>query len=93
MLTVDMPLLIDWSRVCLSVPTFISFLQDVESPYEVHDYVKMYLGESRESSEFARQFLERRSRYKEKQRKQQEMVRIDLLKGHSSTSHGFYLWC
>lgn len=27
------------------VPTFVSFLQDLESPFEVKDYIKMYLGE------------------------------------------------
>ena len=48
----------------LAVPTFIVFLQDVESPYEVHDYVRSYLGESKDASEFATQFLERRSKYK-----------------------------
>ncbi|XP_022096919.1 GRB10-interacting GYF protein 2-like isoform X2 [Acanthaster planci] len=64
------------SAESVDIPTFISFLQDVESPYEVRDYVKMYLGETRESSDFARQFLEHRSRYKEKQRKQQEMGNI-----------------
>lgn len=26
------------------VPTFVSFLQDIESPFEVKDYIKMYLG-------------------------------------------------
>ena len=29
----------------LAVPTFVSFLQDLESPFEVKDYIKMYLGE------------------------------------------------
>ena len=47
----------------------------MDSPYEVHDYVKMYLGESRDTAEFARQFLERRNRQREQQRKQREMVR------------------
>ncbi|XP_041377891.1 GRB10-interacting GYF protein 2-like isoform X2 [Gigantopelta aegis] len=58
----------------VDVPTFIAFLQDVESPYEVHDYVKSYLGESKQTSDFARQFLEKRSHYKNKARleKQQE---------------------
>ena len=47
-----------------AVPTFIGFLKDVESPFEVKDYVSSYLGENKEASEFARQFLERRSRWK-----------------------------
>ncbi|TDG39640.1 hypothetical protein AWZ03_013937 [Drosophila navojoa] len=54
----------------VDVPTFVSFLQDLEAPYEVKDYVRIYLGEGKESSEFAKQFLERRSKYKSLQRAQ-----------------------
>ena len=36
----------------------------------------MYLGDTRESSEFARQFLERRNRQREQQRQQKEVVGI-----------------
>lgn len=54
----------------VDVPTFVTFLQDLEAPYEVKDYVRMYLGEGKESSEFSRQFLERRSKYKSLQRAQ-----------------------
>ncbi|XP_022832773.1 GIGYF family protein CG11148-like isoform X2 [Spodoptera litura] len=50
-----------WSSK-IDVPTFVGFLKDIESPYEVKDYVKCYLGESKESNDFARQFLERRSK-------------------------------
>jgi PERQ amino acid-rich with GYF domain-containing protein len=58
------------------VETFVSFLQAVESPYEVHDYVKNYLGEDKTAKEFARQFLEKRSHLKNKARneKRQEEV-------------------
>ncbi|KAK6175421.1 hypothetical protein SNE40_013888 [Patella caerulea] len=59
----------------VDVPTFIAFLQDVESPYEVHDYVRSYLGESKVVTEFSKQYLEKRSQYKNKKRqekKQQE---------------------
>lgn len=48
------------------IPTFSELLKEVESPYEVYDYVKMYLGDSRETREFAREFIERRKKYKEK---------------------------
>ena len=41
------------------VATFISFLLEVESTFEVHDYVKSYLGETRDAYNFAKQFLER----------------------------------
>ncbi|XP_026331904.1 GRB10-interacting GYF protein 2-like isoform X3 [Hyposmocoma kahamanoa] len=53
--------LTSWSSK-IDVPTFVGFLKDIESPYEVKDYVKCYLGESKDSSDFARQFLERRSK-------------------------------
>jgi len=48
----------------VDVPTFIGFLKEVESPYEVSDYVRSYLGDGREAREFSREFLERRSRWK-----------------------------
>uniref|UniRef100_A0A1B0GEJ7 GYF domain-containing protein n=1 Tax=Glossina morsitans morsitans TaxID=37546 RepID=A0A1B0GEJ7_GLOMM len=54
----------------VDVPTFASFLRDLESPYEVKDYIRMYLGENKEYTDFAKQFLERRSRYKSLQRAQ-----------------------
>ncbi|XP_048004832.1 GRB10-interacting GYF protein 2 [Leguminivora glycinivorella] len=53
--------LASWSAK-IDVPTFVGFLKDIESPYEVKDYVKCYLGETKESSDFARQFLEKRSK-------------------------------
>ncbi|XP_075991192.1 GIGYF family protein Gyf isoform X2 [Anticarsia gemmatalis] len=53
--------LTSWSSK-IDVPTFVGFLKDIESPYEVKDYVKCYLGESKDSNDFARQFLERRSK-------------------------------
>jgi len=46
------------------VATFISFLLEVESTFEVHDYVKSYLGETRDAHNFAKQFLERRQKLK-----------------------------
>ncbi|KAH8395729.1 hypothetical protein KR222_001389 [Zaprionus bogoriensis] len=54
----------------VDVPTFVTFLQDLEAPYEVKDYVRIYLGEGKDSSDFAKQFLERRSKYKNLQRAQ-----------------------
>ncbi|ACY70497.1 GIGYF family protein Gyf [Drosophila virilis] len=54
----------------VDVPTFVAFLQDLEAPYEVKDYVRIYLGEGKESTDFAKQFLERRSKYKSLQRAQ-----------------------
>ncbi|XP_021943257.1 uncharacterized protein LOC110841866 isoform X1 [Folsomia candida] len=47
----------------VDIPTFVSFLKEVESPYEVGDYVRSYLGDGKEAKEFSREFLERRSRW------------------------------
>ena len=44
--------------------TFVSFLLEVDSIYEVHDYIKSYLGETSEAHDFAKQFLERRQKLK-----------------------------
>lgn len=48
----------------LDIPTFLTFLMDIESPYEVHDYVKSYIGEGKAPKKFAIEYLERRSRWK-----------------------------
>lgn len=56
----------------VDIPTFISFLKEVDSPYEVHDYVRSYLGENKAAIEFAKQFLERRSQNRNKSRQQQQ---------------------
>lgn len=47
---------------------------DVESPYEVHDYVRSYLGEGKDAIEFGKQFLERRSKYKNHLKQEQPEV-------------------
>ncbi|KAJ7325036.1 hypothetical protein JRQ81_018056 [Phrynocephalus forsythii] len=56
----------------LDVPTFVSFLKEVESPYEVHDYIRAYLGDTPEAKEFAKQFLDRRAKQKANQQRQQQ---------------------
>ncbi|CAL1545912.1 unnamed protein product [Lymnaea stagnalis] len=58
----------------IDVPTFVSFIVDVESPDDVRDYVKTYLGETKESKDFAKQFVEKRNRFRNQARleKQQE---------------------
>ena len=59
----------------ITVPTFVGFLKDLESPYDVNDYIKSYLGEGKESREFAKLFLEKRSYYRNlTKHKQQEQV-------------------
>ncbi|XP_029472554.1 GRB10-interacting GYF protein 2 isoform X3 [Rhinatrema bivittatum] len=57
----------------LDVPTFVCFLKEVESPYEVHDYIRAYLGDTPEAKEFAKQFLERRAKQKTTQQRQQQL--------------------
>ncbi|XP_072428945.1 GRB10-interacting GYF protein 2 isoform X2 [Chiloscyllium punctatum] len=54
----------------LDVPTFVSFLKEVDSPYEVHDYVRAYLGDTPETKDFAKQFLDRRAKQKANQQRQ-----------------------
>ncbi|MEQ2259913.1 hypothetical protein XENORESO_019064 [Xenotaenia resolanae] len=54
----------------LRFPTFASFLKEVDSPYEVHDYIRAYLGDTPESQDFAKQFLERRAKQNANQLKQ-----------------------
>ena len=58
------------------VPTFVVFLKDVESPYDVSDYVKSYLGDNKETKEFVKQFLEKRSYYRNQAKKDSSEVRI-----------------
>ncbi|KAM4042857.1 GRB10-interacting GYF protein 2 isoform 2-T3 [Anomaloglossus baeobatrachus] len=58
----------------LDVPTFVSFLREVESPYEVHDYVRAYLGDTLEAKDFSKQFLERRNKQKPAQQKPQPVT-------------------
>ncbi|XP_056599263.1 GRB10-interacting GYF protein 2 isoform X4 [Triplophysa dalaica] len=55
----------------LDVPTFASFLKEVDSPYEVHDYVRAYLGDTPQAKDFAKQFLERRAKQNTNQQKPQ----------------------
>ncbi|NP_001088645.1 GRB10-interacting GYF protein 2 [Xenopus laevis] len=58
----------------LDVPTFVSFLREVESPYEVHDYVCAYLGDTPEAKDFSKQFIERRTKQKTSQHRPQQDV-------------------
>ncbi|XP_019850193.1 PREDICTED: PERQ amino acid-rich with GYF domain-containing protein 2 [Amphimedon queenslandica] len=54
--------------------TFVSLLLEVESTYEVHDYIKSFLGETDEVHSFAKEFLERRQKirnYKQTKTQQQ----------------------
>jgi PERQ amino acid-rich with GYF domain-containing protein len=63
----------DWCYKTLSnisadvdIPTFVTFLRDIESAYDVRDYCKEYLGESPATQQFASNFLEKRRSFKPK---------------------------
>ncbi|XP_060111533.1 GRB10-interacting GYF protein 1 [Heteronotia binoei] len=56
----------------LDVPTVVAFLKEVESPYDVHDCIRSYLGDTVEAKEFAKQFLERRAKQRANQQRQQQ---------------------
>nr|XP_023010349.2 GRB10-interacting GYF protein 2 isoform X4 [Maylandia zebra] len=64
----------------LDVPTFASFLKEVDSPYEVHDYIRAYLGDTPEAKDFAKQFLERRAKQNANQQKQAPQKQQQALK-------------
>ncbi|XP_043260032.1 GRB10-interacting GYF protein 2-like isoform X1 [Colletes gigas] len=57
-------------QVTVDIPTFVGFLRDIESAYEVKEYVRDYLGDDKRNSEFAKQFLEKRSKWRSAQRPQ-----------------------
>ena len=61
------------------VATFVSFLLEVESTFEVHDYVKSYLGETRDAHNFAKQFLERRQKLKPPSQQQVIVILIQYM--------------
>ncbi len=44
----------------------------MESPFEVQEYVRLYLGEGKDAKEFAKQFLDQRSRWRQMQRNVQQ---------------------
>lgn len=71
----------------IAVPTFVSFLKEVDSPYEVHDYIRAYLGDTSEAKEFAKQFLERRAKQKASQQRQQQQQQVYSCKVARWTQH------
>jgi len=52
----------------IDIPTFVTFLKDVESEYEVKDYIQNYLGDNKEVREFIKQFFDKRLKIQNKQR-------------------------
>uniref|UniRef100_A0ABM5EJN7 GRB10-interacting GYF protein 1 isoform X1 n=1 Tax=Pogona vitticeps TaxID=103695 RepID=A0ABM5EJN7_9SAUR len=70
----------------LDVPTVVAFLKEVESPYEVHDCIRSYLGDTLEAKEFAKQFLERRAKQRANQQRQQQQQEASWLSSSSLQS-------
>ncbi|KAF5889723.1 PERQ amino acid-rich with GYF domain-containing protein 1-like, partial [Clarias magur] len=62
------------SSSSFDVPAIVAYLKEVESPYEVHDFIRSYLGDTVEAKEFAKQFLERRAKQKANQQRQQQQL-------------------
>ncbi|XP_066536947.1 GRB10-interacting GYF protein 1 isoform X2 [Hoplias malabaricus] len=56
------------------VATIVAYLKEVESPYEVLDFIRHYLGDTVEAKEFAKQFLERRAKQKANHQRQQQQL-------------------
>ncbi|CAG5111263.1 Oidioi.mRNA.OKI2018_I69.chr2.g5587.t1.cds [Oikopleura dioica] len=61
--------LLSWARIELEIipnsnqidiPTFVSFLREVEHDYEVEDYSRQYFGNGKEVLNFAHKFMEKR---------------------------------
>lgn len=52
--------------VYFSVPTFVTFLRELESAFDVREYCKEYLGESNATHQFATSFLEKRRSFRPK---------------------------
>ncbi|CAH1173798.1 unnamed protein product [Phaedon cochleariae] len=48
----------------VDIPTFVTFLRDIESAFDVREYVKEYLGESNATHQFASNFLEKRRSFR-----------------------------
>ncbi|XP_062850361.1 GRB10-interacting GYF protein 1 isoform X2 [Trichomycterus rosablanca] len=61
------------SNSSLDVATIVAYLKEVESPYEVLDFIRSYLGDTVEAKEFAKQFLERRAKQKANHQRQQQL--------------------
>lgn len=70
----------------LDVPMAVAILKEVESPYDVHDYIRSCLGDTLEAKEFAKQFLERRAKQKASQQRQQQQQQQQQEAWLSSTS-------
>lgn len=65
---------LSFTLFCFPAATFVSLLLEVESTYEVHDYIRSFLGETDEVHAFAKQFLDNRQKLKKNQQKKTHQV-------------------
>uniref|UniRef100_A0A0K2U6J5 GYF domain-containing protein n=1 Tax=Lepeophtheirus salmonis TaxID=72036 RepID=A0A0K2U6J5_LEPSM len=59
--------------VQVDIPTFLSFLESIDCPFEVNDYVNSYIGEGKGPKSFAKEYLERRSKWRNSLKKNNKM--------------------
>lgn len=50
----------------VDIPTFVTFLRDIESAFDIREYCKEYLGDNSQTHQFASQFLEKRRQFRPK---------------------------
>ncbi|KAK9875652.1 hypothetical protein WA026_009449 [Henosepilachna vigintioctopunctata] len=50
----------------IDIPTFVTFLRDIESALDVREYCKEYLGDNAEAQQFASNFLDKRRSFRPK---------------------------
>ncbi|KAJ8246840.1 hypothetical protein GJAV_G00255970 [Gymnothorax javanicus] len=79
------------SASSLHVATIVAYLKEVESPYEVLDFIRSYLGDTVEAKEFAKQFLERRAKQKANHQRQQQQQQQQLSKEIAGLTMNFPL--
>ncbi|KAJ8282875.1 hypothetical protein COCON_G00053940 [Conger conger] len=79
------------SSSSLHVATIVAYLKEVESPYEVLDFIRSYLGDTVEAKEFAKQFLERRAKQKANHQRQQQQQQQQLSKDIAGLTMNFPL--
>lgn len=58
----------------LKAETFVQFLKDIDSPFEINEYVQTYLGNNKASRDFSKNFISKRSYLKNKSKQEQYEV-------------------
>ena len=54
----------------IDIPTFVEMLKEFDSPYEVHDTVKQFLGDTKECQNFAKEFISRKAKLSQGNKKE-----------------------